>query len=539
MKIKKCLFVMNWFTITLMILMTFACKDNSKNNTKKIVHQTQTEEQLYRPNFHFTPKANWMNDPNGMFYLNGKYHLYFQYYPEDNVWGPMHWGHATSEDLVTWKEQPIALYPDSLGYIFSGSAVVDTNNTSGFGKDGKAPIVAIFTYHDPEGEKEGNIDFQSQAIAYSLDEGLTWTKYSGNPVLSNPNIKDFRDPKVIWDEDHKQWIMVLATYEKTLFYVSKDLRQWKFLSDFGDGIGAHGGVWECPDFFPIKVESIEETKWVLLQSLNPGHINGGSGTQYFIGDFDGTNFTLDKEFEKQIINEEAVWLDYGRDNYAGVTWSNIPKSDGRKLFMGWMSNWDYAKEVPTYTWRSSMTIARELKLKKIDNTYILFSSPVSELNQFKTKVFEKNNLTFKGGETIVDSNQIDINKSVIEIELSNLNNDIYKFSLGNSEGDVLEFGINNIEKYFFIDRTKSGDLSFSEKFANIISKAHFKNELKNLQIEIVTDKTSLELFFNKGETVMTEIFFPRIPMNSLKINMKNESETTIDRLVVSQLNFNN
>ncbi|MDU8885045.1 glycoside hydrolase family 32 protein [Yeosuana sp. MJ-SS3] len=539
MKNKRCLIAMNWFTITFLLLILFTCKDNSKNKTEQIVDQILTEEQLYRPNFHFTPKANWMNDPNGMFYLNGKYHLYFQYYPEDNVWGPMHWGHASSEDLVTWKEYPIALYPDSLGYIFSGSAVVDTNNTSGFGKDGKAPVVAIFTYHDPEGEKEGNIDFQSQAIAYSLDEGQTWTKYSGNPVIPNPKIKDFRDPKVIWDEDRQQWIMVLATYEKTLLYVSKNLKEWNFLSDFGEGIGAHDGVWECPDFFPLKVEGSDETKWVLLQSLNPGHINGGSGTQYFIGDFDGTHFLLDKELEKQLKIDEAIWLDYGRDNYAGVTWSNIPKSDGRKLFIGWMSNWDYAKEVPTYAWRSSMTIARELKLRKMNNSYILFSNPIKELNHFKTKVFEKNSLSFKSEMTIVDSNQIDINKSVIEIELSNLNHNTYTFSLENSKGDLLEFGINNIEKYFFIDRTKSGDLSFSEKFANVVSKAHFKNQFENLHIEMVIDKTSLELFFNNGETVMTEIFFPRKPMSSLKISTENESETTINKLVVSQLKFNN
>jgi levanase/fructan beta-fructosidase len=451
----------------------------------------------------------------------------------------MNWGHASSEDLVTWKEHPIALYPDSLGYIFSGSAVVDTNNTSGFGKVGKAPVVAIFTYHDPEGEKEGNIDFQSQAIAYSLDEGQTWTKYSGNPVIPNPKIKDFRDPKVIWDEDRQQWIMVLATYEKTLLYVSKNLKEWNFLSDFGEGIGAHDGVWECPDFFPLKVEGSDETKWVLLQSLNPGHINGGSGTQYFIGDFDGTHFLLDKELEKQLKIDEAIWLDYGRDNYAGVTWSNIPKTDGRKLFIGWMSNWDYAKEVPTYAWRSSMTIARELKLRKMNNSYILFSNPIKELNHFKTKVFEKNSLSFKSEMTIVDSNQIDINKSVIEIELSNLNHNTYTFSLENSKGDLLEFGINNIEKYFFIDRTKSGDLSFSEKFANVVSKAHFKNQFENLHIEMVIDKTSLELFFNNGETVMTEIFFPRKPMSSLKISTENESETTINKLVVSQLKFNN
>ena len=279
--------------VVLILLTMLGCNNSTDKKNSKKSEPRFTEEEIYRPNFHFTPEKSWMNDPNGMFYLNGKYHLYFQYYPDDNVWGPMHWGHAISEDLISWKEQPIALFPDSLGYIFSGSAVVDHNNTSGFGKDGSTPVVAIFTYHDIVKEKKGDIDFQSQAIAYSLDEGQTWTKYAGNPVLPNSGIKDFRDPKVVWDEKRNRWVMALATYEKTLFYGSENLKDWQYLSSYGEGIGAHGGVWECPDFFKMEVENSEEEKWVLIQSLNPGHINGGSGTQYFIGDFDGVDFLLD------------------------------------------------------------------------------------------------------------------------------------------------------------------------------------------------------------------------------------------------------
>lgn len=336
-------------------LIIMSCKEQT--NTKEYQVMSFNEEQLYRPNFHFTPQNNWMNDPNGMFYLDGEYHLFFQYYPEDNIWGPMHWGHAISNDLITWEELPIALYPDDLGYIFSGSAVVDINNTSGFGKDGKTPIIAMFTYHDAIAEKEGKIDYQTQGIAYSLDKGRTWTKYSGNPVLPNPGIKDFRDPKIYWDQDHNQWLMTLATYEKTFFYSSKDLKNWDLLSDFGEFLGNHDGVWECPDFFPISINGTDTKKWVLLQSINPGHINGGSGTQYFIGDFDGKTFKLDTIFQNQLEKKEAIWLDFGRDNYAGVTWSNIPKEDGRKLFIGWMSNWEYAQQVPTKKWRSAMTTA--------------------------------------------------------------------------------------------------------------------------------------------------------------------------------------
>ena len=274
--------------------------------------------------------------------------------------------------MIDWEEQPIALKPDEKGYIFSGSAVVDKNNSSRFGDGITPPVIAIFTYHDPKAEKEGRIDFQSQAIAFSLDEGKTWTKYKGNPVIANPDLKDFRDPKVIWDEANKQWLMALATVDKTLFYSSPNLKEWALLSNFGKGIGAHDGVWECPDLFPMKVENSDEVKWVLIQSLNPGGYNGGSGTQYFVGDFDGKKFKLDPSMEN-LPEKHDHWIDYGKDNYAGVTWSNIPDSDGRILFMGWMSNWLYGKEVPTETWRSAMTVARELKLRKVGDTYRIYS----------------------------------------------------------------------------------------------------------------------------------------------------------------------
>ena len=351
-----------------LMLSIASCKTEKK--TEDVAEVKAQADEDFRPNFHFTPEENWMNDPNGMFYLNGTYHLYFQYYPEGNVWGPMHWGHATSKDMITWEEQPIALFPDEKGYIFSGSAVVDENNTSGFGKDGKTPVIAIFTYHDPVGEKEGREDYQSQAIAYSLDEGKTWTKYKGNPVIPNPGIKDFRDPKVIWDDINKQWLMALATKEKTLLYTSQDLKEWEKLSEFGEKTGAHNGVWECPDLFPMQVEGSNEQKWVLIQSLNPGGYNGGSGTQYFVGDFDGKNFEPVAGMEA-LEEKHPFWIDFGRDNYAGVTWSNIPDEDGRHLFLGWMSNWLYAEKVPTETWRSSMTVARELKLIKEDDKYLI------------------------------------------------------------------------------------------------------------------------------------------------------------------------
>ena len=303
-----------------------------------------TNESLYRPLFHFTPKQGWMNDPNGMIYLNGQYHLFFQHYPDSTVWGPMHWGHATSSDLVQWKEQPIALYPDSIGMIFSGSAVLDKNNTSGLGRGGIAPLVAIFTQHFMPGEKAGRTDFQNQSIAYSLDEGKTWTKYAGNPVLKTPNLKDFRDPKVIWHAPTQKWIMSLAVADHVEFYSAPDLINWTKESEIGKNLFAHGGVWECPDLLHFNLNG--KTIWVLLVSMNPGGPNGGSATQYIVGDFDGHVF---KPFSADI-----KWMDYGPDNYAGVTWSNTP---GRSVFMGWMSNWLYAAKLPTAPWRGAMATA--------------------------------------------------------------------------------------------------------------------------------------------------------------------------------------
>jgi levanase/fructan beta-fructosidase len=525
----------HYLFIFLFAILLAGCKDSTEKKDTSKTEISFSEEELFRPNFHFTPQKAWMNDPNGMFYLNGKYHLYFQYYPDDNVWGPMHWGHAISEDLISWKEQPIAIYPDSLGYIFSGSAVVDHKNTSGFGKDGIVPVVAIFTYHDIIKEKKGDIDFQSQAIAYSLDEGMTWTKYAGNPVIPNTGIKDFRDPKVIWNEAQKRWILVLATYGETFFYGSKDLKSWNYLSSFGEGVGEHGGVWECPDFFPIKAENSDEVKWVLLQSLNPGHVNGGSGTQYFVGDFKNNEFVLDEGFAQDLAEQKVIWLDHGRDNYAGVTWSNIPESDGRKLFMGWMSNWDYALVVPTTKWRSSMTLARELKLKKVNNSFRVESTPVKEFDEYKEVVLDSTNFKLKGQQILYSDANAILNNSVIEINLSNLGSSDFSFSLSNESGDRLEFGINAKEAFYYLNRTKAGDISFSEKFAPHISKAPFTATSNSLSMEVVIDKTSIELFYNKGETVMTEIFFPKAPFETLEIHADKDSGVMVELLKISKI----
>ncbi len=509
------------FILILVLNLLFSCKNEQSTNAnesgsiKKI--GAKTKEQ-HRPTFHFTPPEKWMNDPNGMVYYEGEYHLFYQHYPDSTVWGPMHWGHAVSRDLVTWEHLPIALYPDELGYIFSGSAVIDWKNTSGFGQDGQPPMIAIFTHHEPEGAKNGTTTFQYQSIAFSNDKGQTWTKYVGNPVVPNPGIRDFRDPKVIWDDDSEQWVMVFAAWDHVKLYGSPNLKDWTHLSDFGKEWGTHAGVWECPDLFPLIVKGKGEKKWVLLQSLNPGGSNGGSGTQYFVGDFNGKEFIIDPEFGEKAKRDTAVWLDYGRDNYAGVTWSDISVSDGRRLFMGWMSNWDYAQVVPTDNWRSAMTIARNLVLKRTNLGLTLFSEPVKELKGLRksTDVFDASKAP--GGFLM----PLAENKKIVgEVEL---NFTIPKgaktkvtLELSNTKGEKYELGYNAATNEFFSDRRNAGKASFSEKFATKIHTAPRFSEHPIIELQLFLDVASAELFADKGWTVMTDIFFPNEAYTKLEL----------------------
>jgi len=466
----------------------------------------------HRPQFHFSPAENWMNDPNGMFYFDGEYHLFYQHYPDSNVWGPMHWGHAVSADLVHWQHLPIALYPDSLGYIFSGSAVVDWNNTSGLGQNGRPPLVAIFTYHNPDAERAGRADFQYQGIAYSNDKGRTWTKYPGNPVVPNTQkIRDFRDPKVIWDEASQQWVMVFAAADHVKLWGSDNLIEWTHLSDFGKEWGSHGGVWECPDLFPIQVEGSNEKKWALLLSINPGAANGGSGTQYFVGNFDGKKLELDPTFAPDMSGERAVWLDYGRDNYAGVTWSDIPKEDGRRLFIGWMSNWDYAARVPTQKWRGATTIPRTLTLRKTGEGYRMFSEPVKELQDLRASARRLESAELQGLLDITDQigaaspTQMEL---VLDFELPAGAYPDFGVQLSNSKGEQYRVGYNAAAKQFYSDRRNTGDISFSDKFARSSHTAPRLSEDQTIRMHLFIDASSAELFADGGATVLTDIFFP-------------------------------
>jgi fructan beta-fructosidase len=454
----------------------------------------------HRPLIHFSPEANWMNDPNGLVYYNGTYHLFFQYYPDSTVWGPMHWGHATSTDLFHWDEKEIALYPDSLGYIFSGSAVVDSFNTSGFGKDGLPPLVAIFTYHDTLGVKAGRNNYQTQGLAFSNDGGKSWAKYDKNPVLLNPGIIDFRDPKVFWHSETEKWIMSLAIKDRIGFFSSPDLKNWTKESEFGQNSGAHGGVWECPDLFPIVHD--RDTLWVLFVSINPGGPNGGSATQYFIGDFDGKQFTSDQN--------DTRWIDYGPDNYAGVTWSNV---GNRKLFIGWMSNWLYGQQVPTQRWRSAMTVPRDIGIKKIGNNWMLTSQPVPEMD----KLISTSSSTERMHATILDLHKKFSGFGTpcrIKFITEQLNDFAITFS--NEKDEKLIFGYDKKDNAYYIDRSHSGVVDFEKSFAGRFTAPRIARG-NTMEIEIILDNSSIEVFADSGLSVLTAIFFPELPYSSAKV----------------------
>lgn len=475
------------------LLMFFFVSCGSKQKPKE-------EKEAYRPLIHFTPPAHWMNDPNGLVYFENTWHLFYQYYPDSTVWGPMHWGHATSADLVHWQHQPIALYPDSLGYIFSGSAVFDRDNTSGFGKNGQAPLVAMFTYHDPKGETAKRNDYQSQGLAYSLDNGHTWTKYAGNPVLRSPGIRDFRDPNVRWYEAGKKWVLTLATQDRITFYSSPDLKNWTRESDFGSEVGAHGGVWECPDLIPFEYNG--QTLWVLLVSINPGGPNGGSATQYFTGQFDGHHFIP--------FATDIRWIDWGPDDYAGVTWSN---TGSRRVFIGWMSNWNYGQQVPTKTWRSAMTVPRDLSLEKIDDNYYLRSSPVPELDRLAGKPVTDVNLDAQNYDIITRTGQW---KGAGRLSLKADTLQDFTLTLSNDAGEELVLGYEAKEDRYFIDRSRSGKTDFGKGFGARCFASRSSRQ-KDLDLTLILDEASVEVFADGGLTNLTAIFFPAAPYNHARL----------------------
>jgi fructan beta-fructosidase len=497
---------MKYLPFLLLIFLLTACGSPDAETETVTTPTSVLYHERYRPQIHFSPPAKWMNDPNGMVYHEGEYHLFYQYYPDSTVWGPMHWGHAVSPDMVTWEHLPIALYPDSLGYIFSGSAVIDHDNTSGLGKDGIAPMVAIYSYHDMDMEiaaKEAGLydvgsKHQTQGIAYSLDNGRTFTKYAGNPVMPNTkNIFDWRDPKVSWHEPSQQWVMVLAARDIIKFYASPNLIDWTHLSDFGKGLGAHRGVWECPDLFELPLQDSDESRWVLLVSNNPGGVNGGSATQYFVGDFDGTTFAVDPEFRQEVDKGKGIWLDYGRDNYAGVTWANVPEKDGRRLFLGWMGNWLYAQVVPTAPWRSAMTLPRELSLRNTPAGVRVFSTVVPEVEKLRGKSFNQLTIPPAKGAT----------EAFLRFKLAPDSQARFGVEMANEAGETYRIGYDAGTKNYFSDRT-NGVYPFSEDFGKAFGVAPRFLEKEVVTMHFFFDAASVELFADGGATVLTECLFP-------------------------------
>lgn len=488
-----------------------------------MAQENGTYQEPHRPQFHFSPDSMWMNDPNGMVYYAGEYHLFYQYYPDSTVWGPMHWGHAVSKDLMHWEHLPVALYPDSLGYIFSGSAVVDQNNTSGLGEPGRPPLIAIFTHHDPVGEAAGTNDYQYQSIAYSLDKGRTWTKYEGNPVLPNPGMKDFRDPKVFWHGPTEKWVMIFAASDHIKIYNSPNLIDWAYQSEFGQGIGGQGGVWECPDLFPLEADG--DTTWVMLLSINPGAPNGGSGTQYFLGNFDGKAFNMHSAFAEKVAADTAsgnpFWIDYGRDNYAGVTWSDIPAEDGRRIFIGWMSNWNYANVVPTERWRSAMTLPRTLTLRNTSAGQLLCAQPVQE----STRIVQSP----KAIPPQKVSGQLDLSRLLsapsptlhLGLQLSwaaGEQPERIALALSNTKGEAYRIWLEG--NTFYADRSNAGETAFEKGFGST-AKAPRWPDHQTLELEIWLDVASVELFADGGATNLTEIFFPNVPFTQVTLEVEN------------------
>jgi fructan beta-fructosidase len=488
--------------------------------------ETDSNVVSYRPLYHFSPDSNWINDPNGLVYANGKFHLFMQYNPFGCKWGHMSWGHAESKDLFSWNELPVALpettNADSVtSMIFSGSAVVDSFNTTGFAtKKGEMPLVAIYTANIFN--KTGQL-VQNQNLAYSVDEGNTWKQYAENPVL-DIHLKDFRDPKVFWYGPKKKWIMaaVKSVEYKVQFYESADLKSWKLLSEFG-GMGNMANVWECPDMYELPVEGSKQKKWVL--SLSAGHPQKGFlGMQYFIGDFDGEKFTPD-------ALPYPLYVDHGKDYYAGVTYNDIPAADGRTIMIGWANCWNYANNIPTSGYRGMYAVPRSLSLKRTANGLRLFEQPVEELKKHEQNIYKNAALTVDNGTNTpggIRGGSLDIS---FTLEAGEGTAGINVFKSGTEETSVY---YDSKTKTVSVDRTKSGDTSFNAGFSSIESvELHPAGE--KVKFRILIDKSIVEVFANNGEHVITDLVFPTSNEDGVEFFSRNGKAVFSD-IVVNRVN---
>lgn len=477
----------------------------------------------FRPIYHHTPAYGWMNDANGLVYKDGEYHLYFQYNPYGSKWGNMHWGHSVSKDLVHWTHEQPAIARDTMGHIFSGSCVVDHNNTAGFGKDA---IIAFYTSHKG---LPGNHQRQQQCIAYSLDNGRTYTKYEGNPVVTPfDGLENFRDPKVFWYAPQNKWVMIVSADKNMRFYESKDLKKWSYMSEWGAGYGPQPNQFECPDFFEMAVDgNAQHKKWVMIVNINPGFVYGGSGTMYFVGQFDGHKFTCDT------APNDVKWLDWGKDHYATVTYSNTP---GRIIAMPWMSNWQYANLTPTQQFRSQNALPRELKLYTADKGELLVSAaPVKETKALRNKATDLG--SFEGEKQAKIDNE---GAFELDFDLQAGTADKCGVEIANAKGEKVSIYYDVKAQRFVMDRAESGITEFGNKVEphqldNAQSLKRYKEVTVNYHnafalgtwapvpvkadahhVQIFVDKSSVELFVDGGRIAMTNLVFPNEPYNQLR-----------------------
>jgi fructan beta-fructosidase len=454
-------------------------------------------DQPWRPQYHFTPARNFMNDPNGTVFYKGEYHLFYQYNPEGEVWGHMSWGHAVSTDTIHWQHLPIALREEPGNYmVYSGSAVVDWNNSSGLCRNPDTSdhscLVAIYT--------AAYKDRQKQHIAFSNDRGRSWTNYSGNPVI-DLDAPDFRDPNVFWYAPQHKWVMVavLADERTLLILDSTDLKHWTQRSQFGPG-GDNVGQWECPDLFEVPVEGSTEKKWVLIISHSTGAPAGGTGVRYFIGKFDGAKFT------SEISEAPALWADFGKDFYATNTWKDMPATDGRKIWVGWFSNWLYANVEPTVLWRGAQSIPRTLQVRKYSDGLRMVQRPVPELESLRREKF-----------SIANASIADVNKKMADAEIKG---EVYELELELAVGKAEDIGVrlrkganaetlvglNTNRDEIYVDQTRSGESSFSKDFSGRHS-ARIEHKA-SVKLHVFVDRSSIELFVNDGERVFSERIYP-------------------------------
>jgi fructan beta-fructosidase len=489
-------------------------RTDTDTNADGVTAESASYTEDYRPQFHFSPAENWMNDPNGLVYNNGEYHLFYQHNPFGDTWGHMSWGHAVSDDLMHWEHLPVALEEENNVMIFSGSAVVDHKNTSGFGSAENPPMVAIYTGHHTDN------DLQDQRIAYSTDDGRSWTKYKRNPVIDE-DMENFRDPKVFWHEESGKWVMAVAlpSVYKVRFYGSDDLKNWTMLSEFGPA-GGTGGIWECPDLFELPVEGSEgETKWVLQVDMNPGAVAGGSGGQYFVGDFDGQKFSQDPTTEGQ-----ALWVDYGRDFYAVQSYSDIPEEDGRRIWLAWMNNWDYGQSIPTNPWRSAMTVPRALGLTSTKEGYRLTQQPVQELQELRTNHtgFENVSISPKNVDQPEFSGKT--YELIAELDAGDAEKVGFKVRKGENEETIIGYDVQQQELY--VDRTNSGEVDFDSSFAST-QRAPMPMKNNRIRLHIFVDWSSVEVLGSNGSVSITDRIFPAPGSGGLELFSEGGTATMV------------